>query len=133
VDRTILHSDYEQLCYASIELLHHPETTRKTLAVGGDPEARHGIVLAKDQLAKKAGVQTEEWPYGSQAGLPQHHILPPRMDCTCAFSKLAHEYYDEYTDQQEEFGIDESWLDVTGSCSCKGDGLNHRKRNQQPG
>ena len=55
--RTILHSDMNN-CYASIELLHRPKLRGKPLAVGGDPEARHGIVLAKDQLAKKAGVKT---------------------------------------------------------------------------
>ena len=55
MDRVILHSDMNN-CYASIELLHHPELRDRPLAVGGDPEARHGIVLAKDQLAKKAGV-----------------------------------------------------------------------------
>ncbi|MCD8068312.1 MAG: DNA polymerase IV, partial [Lachnospiraceae bacterium] len=53
MDRVILHSDMNN-CYASIELLHHPELRGKPLAVGGDPEARHGIVLAKNQLAKKA-------------------------------------------------------------------------------
>ncbi len=72
MDRTILHSDMNS-CYASIELLHHPELRGKPLAVGGDPEARHGIVLAKDQLAKKAGVQTGMalWQASRSA---QHHI-----------------------------------------------------------
>lgn len=110
-------------CYASIELLHHPELRGKPLAVGGDPEARHGIVLAKDQLAKKAGVQTGMALWQAKQVCPNITFLPPRMDLYLRFSKLAHEIYDEYTDQQEAFGIDESWLDVTGSCSCKGDGL----------
>lgn len=57
MNRVILHSDMNN-CYASIELLHRPELRGKPLAVGGDPEVRHGIVLAKDQLAKKAGVKT---------------------------------------------------------------------------
>ena len=69
--RTILHSDMNN-CYASIELLHRPELRGKPLAVGGDPEARHGIVLAKDQLAKKAGVKTGE------AGLSRYSV------CTAA-------------------------------------------------
>ena len=57
MERTILHSDINN-CYANIELLHRPELRGKPLAVGGDPEARHGIILAKDQLAKKVGVKT---------------------------------------------------------------------------
>ncbi len=122
MDRTILHSDMNS-CYASIELLHHPELRGKPLAVGGDPEARHGIVLAKDQLAKKAGVQTGMALWQAKQVCPNITFLPPRMDLYLRFSKLAHEIYGEYTDQQEAFGIDESWLDVTGSCSCKGDGL----------
>lgn len=35
---------------------------------------------------------------------------------------MAHEIYGKYTDLQQPFGIDESWLDVTASCSIKGDG-----------
>ena len=56
-DRLILHSDIN-CCYASIEHLHHPELAGKPLAVGGDPEARHGIVLTADYIAKKYGVKT---------------------------------------------------------------------------
>ena len=56
-DRVILHSDIN-CCYASIEHLHHPELAGKPLAVGGDPEARHGIVLTADYIAKKYGVKT---------------------------------------------------------------------------
>ena len=122
MDRTILHSDMNS-CYASIELLHHPELRGKPLAVGGNPEARHGIILAKDQLAKKAGVKTGMALWQAKQVCPSITFLPPRMDLYLRFSKLAHEIYGEYTDQQEAFGIDESWLDVTGSCSCKGDGL----------
>lgn len=69
MDRVILHSDMNN-CYASIELLYHPELRGRPLAVGGDPEARHGIVLAKDQLAKKAGVKTGMGTLASQRGLP---------------------------------------------------------------
>lgn len=60
-DRVILHSDIN-CCYASIEHLHHPELAGKPLAVGGDPEARHGIVLTADYIAKKYGVK-QEWQY----------------------------------------------------------------------
>lgn len=122
MDRVILHSDMNS-CYASIELLHHPELRGKPLAVGGDPEARHGIVLAKDQLAKKAGVKTGMALWQARQVCPNIIFVPPHMDLYLRFSRLAHEIYADYTDLQEAFGIDESWLDVTGSCSCKGDGL----------
>lgn len=119
--RTILHSDMNN-CYASIELLHHPELRGRPLAVGGDPEARHGIVLAKDQLAKKAGVKTGMALWQARQVCPNIIFVPPHMDLYLRFSRLAHEIYSDYTDQQEAFGVDESWLDVTGSASCKGDG-----------
>ena len=119
--RTILHSDMNN-CYASIELLHRPELRGKPLAVGGDPEARHGIVLAKDQLAKKAGVKTGMALWQAKQVCPDIVFVPPRMDLYLRFSHLAHEIYSDYTDRQEAFGIDESWLDVTESCSLKGSG-----------
>ena len=119
--RTILHSDMNN-CYASIELLHRPELRGKPLAVGGDPEARHGIVLAKDQLAKKAGVKTGMALWQAKQVCPDIVFVPPRMDLYLRFSRLAHEIYSDYTDRQEAFGIDESWLDVTESCSLKGSG-----------
>lgn len=119
--RTILHSDMNS-CYASIELLYHPEFRGKPLAVGGDPEARHGIVLAKDQLAKKAGVKTGMALWQARQACPDIQIVPPRMDIYLRFSKMAHEIYADYTDLQEAFGIDESWLDVTASAGIKGDG-----------
>ena len=101
MSRTILHSDMNCF-YASVEMLHHPELAGKPMAVGGDPEARHGIVLTANYIAKR---------------------VPPRMDLYLRFSRMAQEIYSEYTDQREPFGIDESWLDVTASTSIKGDGM----------
>ena len=77
--RTILHSDMNS-CYASIELLYHPELRGKPLAVGGDPEARHGIILAKDQLAKKAGVKTGMALWQARECCPNLKIVSTRMD-----------------------------------------------------
>ena len=120
-DRVILHSDINS-CYASIELLHHPELRGKPLAVGGDPEARHGIVLTADYVAKKHGVKTGMALWQARQVCPDITFVPPRMDLYLRFSKMAHEIYGEYTDLQEPYGIDESWLDVTASASIKGDG-----------
>lgn len=122
MDRVILHSDMNN-CYANIELLHHPELRGRPLAVGGDPEARHGIVLAKDQLAKKAGVKTGMALWQARTLCPEIQFVPPHMDLYLRFSRLAHEIYGEYTDCQEAFGVDESWLDVTAGCALKGDGM----------
>ena len=119
--RVILHSDINS-CYASIELLHHPELRGKPVAVGGDPEARHGIVLTADYVAKRKGVKTGMALWQAKQVCPDIVFLPPRMDLYLRFSKMAHEIYGEYTDLQEPFGIDESWLDVTDSASLKGDG-----------
>ena len=120
-DRTILHSDIN-CCYASIELLHHPELRGKPVAIGGDPEARHGIVLTADYIAKKHGVKTGMALWEAKRACPDITFLPPRMDLYLRFSRMAHEIYGEYTDLQEPYGIDESWLDVTASASIKGDG-----------
>lgn len=119
--RTILHSDMN-CCYASIEHLYHPELTGKPLAVGGDPEARHGIVLTADYLAKKHGVKTGMAIWQARQVCPELNFISPRMDLYLRFSRMAHEIYGEYTDLQEPYGVDESWLDVTASITIKGDG-----------
>lgn len=119
--RVILHSDIN-CCYAAIEHLHHPELEGKPIAVGGDPEARHGIVLTADYIAKKYGVKTGMAIWQAKQVCPDITFIPPRMDLYLRFSRMAHEIYAEYTDLQEAYGIDESWLDVTESVAVKGDG-----------
>ena len=121
MSRTILHSDCNCF-YASVELLHHPELRGKPVAVGGDPEARHGIVLTADYTAKRYGVKTGMALWQAKQVCPDIIFLPPRMDLYLRFSKMAQEIYAEYTDKREPYGIDESWLDVTDSVSVKGDG-----------
>ncbi len=121
-DRVILHSDINS-CYATIEHLHHPELAGKPLAVGGDPEARHGIVLTADYLAKKKGVKTGMALWQAKRVCPEITFVPPNMDLYLRFSRMAHEIYADYTDLQEPYGIDECWLDVTDSKIIKGDGL----------
>lgn len=121
MERTILHSDIN-CCYAAIEHLHHPELAGKPLAVGGDPESRHGIVLTADYIAKKHGVKTGMALWQAKQVCPDITFISPRMDLYLRFSRMAHEIYSEYTDLQEPYGIDESWLDVSASSSIKGDG-----------
>lgn len=121
MNRIILHSDCNCF-YASVELLHHPELRGKPVAVGGDPEARHGIVLTADYTAKRRGVKTGMALWQARQVCPDIIFLPPRMDLYLRFSRMAQEIYAEYTDKREPYGIDESWLDVTDSVSLKGDG-----------
>lgn len=120
-ERTILHSDIN-CCYAAIEHLHHPELEGKPLAVGGDPESRHGIVLTADYIAKRYGVKTGMALWQAKQVCPNITFISPRMDLYLRFSRMAHEIYADYTDKQEAYGIDESWLDVTESVNIKGDG-----------
>jgi len=90
VNRTILHSDCNCF-YASVELLHHPELRGKPVAVGGDPEARHGIVLTADYTAKRYGVKTGMALWQAKQVCPDITFLPPRMDLYLRFSRMAQE------------------------------------------
>lgn len=122
MDRIILHSDCNCF-YASVEMLHHPELAGKPLAVGGDPEARHGIVLTANYIAKRMGVKTGMALWQARQACPDLVFVPPRMDLYLRFSRMAREIYLEYTDQVENFGCDEAWLAVERSRSIKGDGM----------
>ena len=112
--RSILHIDMNS-CYASIECLHRPAIRHLPVAVGGDVEARHGIILAKNELAKKYGVKTGEALWQAKQKCPALVIVPPRYELYLRFSRMAREIYSEYTDLIEPFGLDEAWIDVTGS------------------
>lgn len=120
-ERIILHSDLNNF-YASVECLYHPEYREKPLAVLGDPEARHGIVLAKNYEAKKFEVQTGDPMWMAKQKCPDIIFVPPHYDLYMKHSKLVREIYSEYTDQVEPYGLDECWLDVTGSTSLFGSG-----------
>ena len=119
--RTVLHVDINN-CYAAIECLHHPELRDKPVAVGGDVEARHGIILAKNQLAKARGVKTGEALWQARGKCPGLVILEPDFARYLRFSRLARALFAEYTDQVEPFGLDEAWLDVSASCALHGGG-----------
>ena len=120
-NRTILHVDVNN-CYASIEICFRPELRGKPVAVGGDVEARHGIILAKSQEAKKFGVQTGEALWQAKQKCPGLIILPPNFPLYLHYSRRLREIFNSYTDQVEPFGLDECWLDVTGSTHLFGSG-----------
>ena len=112
--RSILHSDMNAF-YASVEMMLNPKLRGKAIAVCGATEERHGIVLAKSELAKKAGVKTGMVNWEAKQRCPGLILVSPQYDQYLKYSKLAHEIYYRYTDQVEPFGMDECWLDVTGS------------------
>ena len=106
--------------YASVEMQRHPELRDKPLAVCGNQEDRHGIVLTANYIAKPRGVKTGMAIWQARQCCPNLVVLPPDMAEYIRISKMAREIYEDYTDQVEPFGLDESWLDVTGSVGLFG-------------
>ena len=113
-ERWVLHCDCNSF-YASVELLAHPELRQKCVAVCGDPESRHGIILAKNEPAKKLGVKTAETIWQAKRKCPDLVLLPPHRELYRKYYRIINTIYQRYTDRVEPFSIDESWLDVTGS------------------
>lgn len=114
MNRVVLHCDLNSF-YASVEMLFRPEFRKVPFAVGGDVDKRHGIILAKNRLAKQAGVTTGEPLWSARQKCPDIVFAPPNFELYLEFSKKVTAIYQDYTDQIEAFGIDESWLDVTAS------------------
>ena len=119
--RTILHVDLNNF-YASVECLYNPVLRNKPVAVAGDPANRHGIILAKNMLAKKLGVKTGEVIWQAKNKVPDLICVPPQYDKYLRFSRAARQIYYRFTNQVESFGIDEAWLDVSGSVNLFGSG-----------
>ncbi len=113
-NRIILHIDANGF-FASVECMHRPELRNVPMAVGGSVEARHGIILAKNELAKRFGIKTAETVGEARRKCPELVIIPPSHSEYEKYSKVLNNIYLEYTDLVEPFGIDESWLDVTHS------------------
>ncbi|MFI3326118.1 MAG: DNA polymerase IV [Clostridia bacterium] len=112
--RVILHSDMNNF-YASVECMLNPMLRDKCVAVAGSVDERHGIILAKNYKAKAFGVSTGEAVWQAKQKCKDLVVVPPNYDQYLKFSNLAREIYSRYTDQIEPYGMDESWLDVTGS------------------
>lgn len=123
MERAILHSDLNCF-YASVEMMLDPRLRGKAVAVCGCTEDRHGIVLAKSEKAKRAGVKTGMVNWEAQRCCKDLIIVPPQYDQYLKYSKLTQAIYQRYTDMVEPFGMDECWLDVTGSRAVCGDAMN---------
>lgn len=117
-DRVILHADLNNF-YASVECLYNPALREIPLVVGGDPELRHGIVLAKNYPAKAYGIVTGEALWQADRKCPNLTVVKPNFELYLYYAHRVRAIYGDYTDQIEPFGLDEAWLDVTGSC-CAG-------------
>ncbi len=121
MERSILHCDLNNF-YASVECVKHPELKDKCVAVCGSTEERHGIVLAKNQKAKILGVQTGDAIWQARQKCPELIVVKPHFDEYIKYSRAVKEIYYSYTDLVESFGMDECWLDVTGSKMLFGSG-----------
>ncbi len=117
----MLHCDCNSF-FASVETVFHPEYASVPMAVCGSSEDRHGIVLAKNELAKRAGVKTGEVIWQAKRKCPSLVTADPHYREYERYSRTLNEIYYEYTDLIEPFGIDESWLDVTAVRGILGDG-----------
>ena len=120
--RTILHADMNN-CYASIEMLHHPKLRGHPVAVGGSVEQRHGIILARNYEARPFGVKVGQALWEARQLCPRLIIVPPDYDKYLRFSRLFRRILSDYSPQIEPFGLDESWVDVTGCNKLSGDGV----------
>ncbi len=121
MERVILHSDLNA-CYASIECMLNPSIRGKPVAVAGSVEERHGIILAKSQEAKVCGVKTGEAVWQAKLKCPDMILIEPHFDEYIKYSSFVRDIYRRYTDLIEPFGLDEAWLDVTGSQRLFGNG-----------
>lgn len=114
MERIIIHSDLNNF-YASVERMLNPELAGKPVAVCGNKEERHGIVLAKSEEAKKFGVKTGEAIWQAKRKCPGLITVPPRFDLYIKYSRAVRNLYARYTDLIENYGIDECWLDISKS------------------
>ena len=121
MNRTILHSDMNCF-YASVEMMLNPELQGKAVAVCGSTENRHGIVLAKSEKAKQAGIKTGMVNWEAKRLCPDLILVPPQYEQYLKYSNMAREIYQEYTDLVEPYGMDECFLDVTASQVLYGSG-----------
>lgn len=123
MERTILHIDCNKF-YASVECLHRPEIRDKPVAVGGSEESRHGIILTKNESAAKYGIKTGEPLWQARMKCPDLIVVPPNFPLYVRFSNMAKKIYRDYSDLIEPFGLDENWVDVTGSAES-GESIAH--------
>lgn len=131
MDRFICHIDLNH-CYAQIEEMKFPELRDVPMAVGGHEESRHGIILAKNDLAKKYKIKTGESLRDAYKKCPELVIIHPNYDDYMYYTEMVKDIYRKYTDRVESYGLDEAWIDLTNSYALFADSAeNLAKRIQQ--
>ncbi|GHU79263.1 hypothetical protein AGMMS49992_31010 [Clostridia bacterium] len=120
-ERTILHSDLNN-CYASIEMMYYPKLRGHPMAVGGDVEERHGIILARNYEARAYDIKVGQALWQARSLCPGLIIVSPHYDRYIRFSRMFREILSDYSDQVQAFGLDEAWSDATGSIHKYGSG-----------
>ena len=108
--------------YASVECQMNPSLADKPVAVAGSPEKRHGVVLAKNEIAKKFGVKTGDTVLEASAKAPGIVFVPPHFDMYDKISKRMFGICNRYSCFVEPFGPDECWLDCTETVHLFGSG-----------
>ena len=121
MERVILHCDANSF-YASVEMLYNPAIRDKPVAVGGSVEDRHGIILTKNQLAKRYGVKTGEAIWQAKQKCPDLVCVPPDYPLYLRFGKKMRRLYEQYSDRVESFGLDEAWVDLSNPGFTLADG-----------
>ena len=128
IERIILHSDLNAF-YASVECLYNPQIRQKPVAVCGSAEQRHGIVLAKNDAAKKFGIITGEAVWQAKQKCQSLVTVEPNFDRYMKFSRETRKIYERYSDRIESFGLDECWIDCTGAIAQNGERIANEIRN----
>ena len=127
MERTILHVD-ANCFYASVECLYNPSIRQKPVAVVGDIEKRHGIVLTANYIAKKYNIKTGDVVWEAKRKCPKLVVVEANMPLYIKFSKLMNKILLRYSNLVESFGCDESWVDVTNSQKLFGNGMEIAQR-----
>ena len=117
--RIIFHVDVNNafLSWTAVYLLNHgyPKDIRTIPSIiGGDEEARKGVVLAKSPVAKKYGIVTAETLYSARKKCPMVKTFPANYAWYKEESKKLMKYLSQYTPVLEQFSIDECFLDMSG-------------------
>lgn len=129
-DKVILHCDINNF-YASVEAILNPKLKDKPIAVCGSPELRHGIVLAKSQMAKNCGVNTGDLVSKAKIKCPGIILVEPSFSHYNSYSKIVYNIYKEFTFFVESFGQDECWLDLSNLVSSLEEGAEIAKNIKQ--
>ncbi len=122
MDRIILHCDANSF-YASVECLYNPAIRHRPVAVSGDAQARHGIILAKNEIAKRYGVKTGEAIWQARQKCPELLCVPADFSLYVRFSRKMRRIFEQYSDRVESFGLDEVWIDLSQPGLCWDEGV----------